>query len=250
VADALRIVRVEEQAGREAAALYDQVIQLLHALLLLGNDPEAAVPFPAAHRAGMRASASKLGSALLVRLLSLALEGKGLVASAEKPGVAVAVTVGRLALWPRLQRVEALLSGEPAPPTPDAAGSTERPEPPVGGGPASPGARLVAALETAGAHLLAGRVGSVREASVEGDTLVLHCGGLPASARKSLREAVEQLAAAAREAGIAERVRVDDNGPATGGEPEGLRARVQADEGVRRVLEVFGGRLESVEEKP
>jgi hypothetical protein len=43
---------------------------------------------------------------------------------------------------------------------------------------------------------------------------------------------------------------VDDDGPVAGKEEQGLRARVEADEGVRRVLEVFGGRLDSVEEKP
>jgi hypothetical protein len=93
-------------------------------------------------------------------------------------------------------------------------------------------------------------VGSVREVSIVGDTLVLHCGGLPAAARKSLREATEQLAAAAREAGLPGDVRVDDGGPEGGKQEQGLRARVEADEGVRRVLEVFGGRLNSVEEKP
>ena len=90
----------------------------------------------------------------------------------------------------------------------------------------------------------------MREVSIVGDTLVLHCGGLPAAARKSLREAVEQLVAAAREAGLPSNVRVDDDGPAVGKQEQGLRARVEADEGVRRVLEVFGGRLDSVEEKP
>jgi hypothetical protein len=73
---------------------------------------------------------------------------------------------------------------------------------------------------------------------------------MPASAKTSLRDAVEQLAAAARQAGLAEKVRVDDDGPAAGREQNDLRARVQEDEGVRRVLEVFGGRLDGVEEKP
>ena len=250
VAAALRVVRTEEQAGREPAALYEQLVQLLHALLLLANDPEAPVPFPATHRGTLQASAAKLGSPLLVRLLALALDGKGIVASAERPAVAVAVAVGRLTLWPRLQRVEALLGGEPVPPTPTAPTPADAPTSEPGGGPASPGARLVAALEASGAHLLAGRVGSVREVSIAGDTLVLHCGGLPANARKSLREAVEQLTAAAREAGLPGNVRVDEDGPAAEKQEQGLRARVEADEGVRRVLEVFGGRLDSVEEKP
>jgi DNA polymerase-3 subunit gamma/tau len=250
VAAALKVVRTEEQAGREPAALYEQLVQLLHAVLLLGNDPDAMVPFPSGHRAALRASATKLGSPLLVRLLALALEGKALVATAERPGVAVAVAVGRLTLWPRLRRVEALLSGEAAPPTSDTPPPAEATSAEPQGGPATPVARLVAALEADGAHLLAGRVASVREVSIAGDTLVLHCGGLPASARKSLREGIEQLAAAARQAGLPEKMRVDEDGHAAEKQEEGLRARVQADEGVRRVLEVFGGRLDGVEEKP
>jgi DNA polymerase-3 subunit gamma/tau len=250
VAAALKVVRTEEQAGRETAALYEQLVQLLHALLLLANDPKATVPFPAARRDELCASAARLGSPLLVRLLALALDGKGLVATAERPGVAVAVAVGRLTLWPRLQRVEALLSGEAAPPIPDTAPLDDGPAPEPHGGSALPGGRLVAALEASGAHLLAGRVASVREVSIAGDTLVLHCSGLPMSARKSLQEGVEQLAAAAREAGLPEKVRVEGDGPVAERQEEGLRARVQADEDVRRVLEVFGGRLDSVEEKP
>ena len=255
VAAALGLVRAEEQSGRDPAALLEQLVQLLHALLLLAIDPGAPAPFPAAHRPAMAASAGRVGPALLVRLLALALEGKGLVASAEKPGIAVAVAIGRLALWPRLQRVEALLAGEPAPdgggnaaPPPASAPPTAT-EPGVPA-PEAPGARLAAALEAMGEHLLAGRVSSVREVAVAGDTLVLRCGGLPASARKSLREAIETLAAAARHAGLSERVEVDENGAPAGRRDQSLRARVEADEGVQRVLEVFGGRVESVEEKP
>jgi DNA polymerase-3 subunit gamma/tau len=247
VAAALRIVRTEDQAGRDPAALYDQLVQLLHALLLLANDPDAPAPFPEAHRGALQVSATKLGSPLLVRLLALALEGKGLVASAERPAVAVAVAVGRLTLWPRLQRVEALLGGESAPSAPV---QGESPTSEAGSGGASVASRLAQALEVIGAHLLAGRVRSVREANISGDTLVLQCGGLSPSTIKSLREAVDQLAAAARQAGLPGNVRVDDDGPAGEKAEQGLRQAAEGDEGVRRVLEVFGGRLERVEEKP
>ncbi len=250
VAAALQVVRTEEQAGREPAALYEQLVQMMHALLLLANDPKAPVPFPAVHRSALLVSAAKLGSPLLVRLLALALEGKGLVASAERPSVAVAVAVGRLTLWPRLQRVEALLGGEPTLPAPSSAAPADTPTPEPGGGAETPTSRLVAALEAMGEHLLAGRVGSVRGVSITGDTLVLRCGGLPPATRKSLREAVEQLGTAARQAGLPSDVRVEENGPAGEKQEQGLRARVEADEGIRRVLEVFGGRLDSVEEKP
>jgi DNA polymerase III subunit gamma/tau len=250
VATAVKLVRTEEQAGRDPAALYEQLAQVLHALLLLANDPDARVPFSAAHRGPLQTSATAMGAPLLVRLLALALEGKRLVAASENPGMAVAVAVGRLTLWPRLRRVEALLSGEPlvaASPAPRPADGGA-PEPPAE--PASPTSRLVGALEAMGAHLLAGRVGSVRKASVRGSTLVLHCGGLPAATRKSLRDAVEQLIEAARKAGVAEDVEVDDDGPAPEKKEQGLRAKVEADESVRRVLEVFGGRVDSVKEKP
>ena len=250
VASALALVRAEEQAGREPAALYEQLLALVHAVLLLANDPEAPAPFPEVHRAALRASAARLGSPLLVRLLALALEGKALVASADRPAVAVAVAVGRLTLWPRLQRVEALLGGEPVTPSAVRPPDTAAPDGPVPASAGSAAARLVAALEALGAHLLAGRVGSVREVVVTGETLVLRAGGLPAATRKSLREAVDQLAAAARQAGLPGDVRVEEDGPAAGdgGEPS-LRKKVESDEGVRKVLEVFGGRVESVEEK-
>ncbi len=248
VASALGLVRAEEQVGREPAALYEQLLQLVHTVLLLANDPKAPAPFPEAHRAALQASAARLGSPLLVRLLALALEGKDLVASADRPGVAVAVAIGRLTLWPRLQRVEALLGGEPATPLPARpaeAGAAVVPVPAT-----SPTARLMAALEGMGAHLLAGRVGSVREVVVSGDALVLRAAGLPPATRKSLRDAVEQLAGAARQAGLPGNVRVEEDGPATADTNDpGLRQKVETDQGVRRVLEVFGGRVESVEEK-
>jgi len=266
VAGALALARAEEQSGRDPGALYEQLVQLIHVLLLLATDPSAPAAFPAAHRPALVAGAARLGAPLLLRLLALALDGKGLVASADRVGVAVAVAIGRLALWPRLQRVEALLAGEspaaaatpPAAPTP-AAGAAPAPRIPPGAAPgpaseppsaASPGARLAAALEGMGARLLAGRVASVREVRLEGETLVLRCGNLPPATRKSLRESVEQLTAAARQVGLASRVEVDENGSPAEAEAQGLRSRVEADEGVKRMLEVFGGRLESVEEKP
>jgi hypothetical protein len=112
------------------------------------------------------------------------------------------------------------------------------------------GAQLAAALEAMGEHLLAGRVGSVREARLEGETLVLCCGALPAAARKSLREATDQLNAAVRQAGLASGVQVDENGSPAQTQDQSLRTRVESDEGVKCVLEVFGGRLGRVEEKP
>ncbi len=251
VPEALALVRAEERFGRDPAGLYEQLVRLLHVLLLLATDPSVPAPVPDSHRPALVESATGLGPALLIRLLGLALEGRDLVSVSDTPAVAVAVAVGRLALWPRLQRVEALLAGETRPSEP-AAPSTPARAIASAGAPAlgGPAARLMAALEQMGAHLLAGRVGSVREVSIDGDTLVLRCGGLPPSTQKSLRDASEQLAAAARQAGLATKVAVDGNGSPAENNDSGLRAQVESDEGVKRVLEVFGGRLGSVEEKP
>jgi len=253
VAGALALVREEDRIGRDAVALYEQLVQLLNALLLLASAPEAPSALPATHRDTLRASAGKLGVSMLLRLLALALDGKNLVATAERPALAVTVAVGRLALWPRLQRVESLLAGEPppslagtrAPASPDPVPSPNREA--IGIGPAT---QLVAALEAGGAHLLAGRIRSVREVVVAGDRLVLRCTGAPAAAIRSLREAQALLAEAAARAGLPAAVEIVEGGQAPAAREDSLRARVEADESVRRVLEVFGGRIERVEEKP
>ena len=249
----LALVREEERAGRDAVALYEQLVQLLHSLLLLASAPDAPSAFPAVHAEALRASAVKLGAPLLLRLLALALEGKGLVASADRPALAVTVALGRLALWPRLQRVEALLAGEPiAAPTPGAETTSASPAAPAPPDPpgVGPGAQLAAALEASGAHLLAGRVRLVREIAVEDDRLVLRCAGMQAATVRSLREGKAQLVEAAGRAGLPTVVEVVEGGPAPEVRDDSLRARVEADESVQRVLEVFGGRIERVEEKP
>ena len=260
VSRALALVRDEERAGRDPVSLYDQFIQLLHTLLLLACAPDAPTSLPAAHRDELRTSATEVGAALLLRLLALALEGRELVARGDRPGLAVAVAIGRLALWPRLQRVEALLAGEPpataaepapeVPPVPVGGAGTPPPPPPETDAPAGPAERLVAALDAIGLRLLAGRVRSAREVAVEDDSLVLRCAGMTPAAVKSLRESLDQLAAAAEQAGLPRRVVLAADGPEGAGRAPGLRERVEADERVKQVLEIFGGRIERVEEEP
>jgi DNA polymerase III subunit gamma/tau len=261
VARALAMLREEEAAGRDPRALYERVIELLQALLLLACDASAPVPFTGAHHAAIAAAAARLGAPVLLRLATLALEQRSLVASADRPGVAVAVAIGRLALWPRLMRVEALLAGEPAPmPSPSAArGGTA---PPAGAGPSLPPAappsdatppsgtkeRLVEALEALDQHGLAARIGMATEVTATGDELVVRLGAVPPATVQSLRDGSEQLSRAALRAHLPERIRLDA-GSAALAEAQGLRARVEADEAVQRVLRVFGGRIERIEEQ-
>ncbi|MFH1177092.1 MAG: DNA polymerase III subunit gamma/tau, partial [Acidobacteriota bacterium] len=114
LAGVLALIREEERLGRDLRALYGQLVEVLEALLLLACDPQVKVPYPAAMRQALLESAGVVGAPLLLRLLQLALEQRQLIAGAERPALAVTVAVGRLALWPRLRRVEELLAGASA----------------------------------------------------------------------------------------------------------------------------------------
>jgi hypothetical protein len=244
------------------------------------------VPFAGAHREALAAAAQRVGAPVLLRLAGMAIEQRALVAAADRPATAVAIAIGRLCLWPRLRRVEALIAGEPpaaapaaapaaggpgapapprqapppprqAPPAPRAAAPLAEPpplppDPPEWSAPAEPSGgtreRLADALAAAGEHSLAARIGMAEEVAATADGVVVRFGAVPAATLQSVREAGERLAAAARAAGLPSRVRVEGAG-VPGGGPQGLRARVEADEAVQRVLRTFGGRIESVEEQ-
>lgn len=255
LAGALAVTERERQAGRDTAALYEQLVQLLHALVLLACDPQATGALPTSHLDALRADAASLGAPLLLRLLGLAVEQRSLLLGADRPAVAAVVAIGRLALWPRLTRVEALLAGEalpagppgpaaPRPPFPSRASTAAADEPP----PVSTRARLVAALEAEGANALAGRVSRASSVAVVGDTLRLGFRGVPPATVRVLRESIGQLRAAAELAGLPSLVELeDDSAPEEGS--GSLRQKVEADERVRRAVQVFGGRIESVEER-
>ena len=273
VARVLALLRREEAAGRDPGALYDRLVELLQALLLLACEPAAAVPFVGAHRETLAAAAARVGAPLLLRLAALAIEQRSLVAAADRPATAVAVAIGRLCMWPRLQRVEALLAGEApaaavAPPraaTPGGGGAAPPasrrggPEPPPlaaptapaapAASPAPPGARerLADALAAMDEHTLAARVGMTESVSAAGEVLSLRFGAVPPTTLQSVRDAGERRAAAARAAGLPERV-VVEGATAGASAARGLSARVEADEAVQRVLRTFGGRIEGVEE--
>ncbi len=256
---ALSLLREQERLGRDATAVYDSLVQLLHALLLLACDREAPIPYAAERRTELIATAETTGLPLLLRLLGLALEQRSVVSGAEHPDLAVAVAVGRLALWPRLRRVEALLASDgttrdpvtPPPPgeaTPPA-GPAPDPSSQPPSAPLTPQARLGEALDGLGAHLLAGRVRKASDVSIEGETLVLRFAGVPPATVQSVRDEAGTIATAAGQAGLPAAVRVEGNGSAEAPGSE-LRRRVEADEAVARVLEIFGGRIEKVEETP
>ncbi|HPC83115.1 MAG TPA: DNA polymerase III subunit gamma/tau [Thermoanaerobaculaceae bacterium] len=255
VAGALAVTEQQRQAGHDAAALFEQLVQLLHSLLLLACDPQAAPALPTSHLDDLRGDASRLGAPLLVRLLGLAVEQRGLLLGADHPAVATAVAIGRLALWPRLVRVEALLAGQGslAGTPPRLASSPQLPgKPPAAVGPdlarGAPRERLVAALEAEGSQAVAGRVSSAANVIVDSGVLRIVFRGAPQSTVRAVREAMGQLRAAAERAGLPTHIEVEDDlGSAEA--PDTLRQKVEADEAVRRAIKVFGGRIESVEER-
>lgn len=277
VATTLDLLRQAEQSGRDPVSVFEQLVLLLHALLLLACDNAAVIPFPATCRAELATSATALGSPLLLRLLGLALEQRHLVNGSDHPGLAVAVAVGRLALWPRLQRVEAILASEPATlsaasslatrarpepaggaaltarphPRPEAPAATSQPS--VAGpepSPKDPRSRLVAAIEASGAHLLAGRIASATTVDVDGEVLIVRFAAITQAAMKSLADQRPKLIAAARRAELGTDVRLVTNHAAKGIDSDDLTRRVEGDDRVRAVLDIFGGRVERITEKP
>jgi hypothetical protein len=99
-------------------------------------------------------------------------------------------------------------------------------------------------------HMLAGRVQKAREVVQDGETLVVRFVEAPPATVQSLRDALQEIGAAARAAGLPGEVRVEAAGSAEDNGPSSLRQRVEADEAVRRVTGLFGGRLGKIEEKP
>lgn len=262
VPEALAVVEGERRAGRDPVALYEQAVQLLHALLLLSCGADAPSTLPAEQVETLRTEADHLGTPLLLRLLALAMEQRSLLLGADHPAIAAAVVVGRLALWPRLVRVEALLAGQaplvndrvPAPtpaPTPrraDRGASVAPPSTPPASTSLSPRERLLAALEADHQQALAGRVRNAVEVLVDGAVLRLRYAGVPAATLKNMRDCLGLLQTAAERAGLPGIIEVEDTTAPANGAPS-LRQQVESDDAVRRVLQVFGGRIESVEER-
>ena len=95
---------------------------------------------------------------------------------------------------------------------------------------------------------MAGRVRRASEVVVDGEVLRLRFTGVPAATLKTLRDCLEPGQAAAKRAGLPSTIEVEDTAAPANGAPT-LRQQVESDDAVRRVLQVFGGRIESVEER-
>lgn len=259
IAAVLQILREVEAEGTDPVAVYEALTTFAHTALLLACAPACPIPYAAEQRPALVARAEAAGQLRLVRLLGQLVEHRRLIAEADQSRLAVAVALGRLALWPRVRRIEELLAGGAEPPVP-AGPSLDRREPGLAPPRRSPELesapgdlrrRLAAALDDAGAHLLAAGVVSASAARVEGGVLHLSYPSAAAANGHAAQEGLAELVAAARAAGIAQDVRVEwsPSAPSSPAPSDELRLKVQAHEGVQRVLEIFGGKLERVEEK-
>jgi len=243
---ALELLAQGEARGLDPLLVYQQLLELLRSLTLVAANPEAPLPYPEGVRQQLRSSASQVGLANLLRLLALAVSGRELVGLAPSPGLGVMVAVGKLALWPRLARVEALLSGQ-EPPAPlcspgEAATSapTAGPEPGEASGLAGFFAQVEAKL---GATLLA-RLRNGAQLALEGEELVVRLQPGPAATVKALQECFPQLEALAKACGLASKARLE-----LVERPPTLEERVQGDPRVQAALKVFGGKISKVEER-
>ncbi|MFZ5785787.1 MAG: DNA polymerase III subunit gamma/tau [Acidobacteriota bacterium] len=266
-AAALEVLREQERLGRDLPALYQELVQLIDSLVHLACSAQAPLPYPEARRDSLVRSAQQVGLPMLLRLAHLALEQRALIVTADRPGLAASVAIGRLALWPRLQRVESLLAGEsPTQPgeaarQPMAAATACRSanrkasgasavSAPEGVGAEGVQSRLGDALDGAGSHLLAGRVRAAKAVAVAGQALVFRFDGVATATARSVSEGAVEIAEAARSLGLPTEVRIETADGASGAVQTDVRARVEGEPAVQRVLEVFGGTIDRVEEEP
>ncbi len=259
VAAVLQLLRDAEVRGTDAVAVFEALTSFAHTALLLACAPDAPIPYAAEQRPVLMVRAEAAGELRLVRLLGQLLEQRRLITDADHSGLAVAVAMARLALWPRVRQIEELLAGNPTPVLDGGhtnqrrASASPAPRPSDSSGESGDvRRRLAAALDDAGAHLLAAGVISASAARVEGGVLHLVYSPSAMANGGAVADSVTEIAAAARRAGIADEVRVESAGtvPSRPAAPSDLRERVEAHEGVQRILEIFGGRIERVEEKP
>jgi len=231
---ALQLLAQGEAQGLDPWLCYQQLLELLRSLALALASEGASLPYPETARPLLLASAQEVGLEGLLRLLGLAISGRDLVNLAPSPGLGVMVAIGRLALWPRLVRVEHLLAGAP-----EVLPAPEKEQTPTAG--------MEAFLEAVASKLGAADAARLRQASsmkVEGEDLVLRVQPGPAATLKAIQEKLPALEKLAQEMGLAEKARLvlEERAPT-------LEEQAAADARVQAALKVFRGRITKVEEK-
>ena len=246
----LGMLRSELRAGHDVWVLYQEVGRVLRVMLHLAMNADVAEDLPDEQRQQALEVAENLGAAAVTRMAGLWLEHEAMVGSADNRELALDVACMRLARWPAVQRVEALLAGE-APPAVGGQGQgsgSQAPAAPTDGGAhasASPGGRLSSALWAGGQRRLVGAVeGSTVRLS--DDELVLEFSTQAKPLAVFARQCFDELEASCREVfGSSIRLTIEvEGGVAPGQEDENpLMREALADPGVILVQKVLGGEV-------
>lgn len=246
----LGMLRSELRAGHDAWVLYQEVGRVLRLLLHLVVNADVAEDLPDDQRQAASGVATDLGAAALIRMAGLWLEHEVLVGSADNRELALDVACLRLARWPAVQRVEALLAGEFPPVVggqSQASGSDTPPAPSAGGAhaSASSGGRLSSALWAGGRRRLVGAVESA-EVRVSGDEIVMEFSIQTKALAVFAQENHDELEASCREVfGPSAQLTIEiEGGPTESIEADDpLMRAVLEDPGVILVQKVLGGEV-------
>ncbi len=251
-AGGLGALRGELRGGQDAWVLYQEIGRVLRVLLHLAVAPDVAEDLVAEQRARSVEVAASLGADALVRMAGLWLEHEGLVGTAGNRELALEVACLRLARWPAVRRVEAILAGETPPNIPRPGGGDK---PRHGDGSRgrhaaeSAGGRLSSAVWARGLGRLAGVVEGA-EVCAEGDVVTLRFAAEnPGVAAFANGDARSQLEAVCREVfGAGVELRLETAPPADGeATVDGPLMRLaKEDPGVEMVRRVMGGEIVAV----
>ncbi len=267
------------EKGSDPRHVFKELLGLLRTLLLTaaGGDPEA----PEGEAPRLKALARAMPYENLLRAVSLAIEAEALARRTDDAALVLQLTVLRLAELPRLRKVEELLSGPPAPPSPvparhetPSAGPrilslvSVEPEPagpPPGGGETERALKRFHEILDSRKLVTAAHVSLAESVFVAGDELVLRFGIDKATAKEALEEPATRkfLADVAREAfGRPLRVVLRTGPPLDGDLGKAARevapatiarerasSRAEMDPVVRSALELFRGELTEVKEE-
>ncbi len=251
-AGGLGTLRAELRSGQDAWVLYQEVGRVLRVLLHLAVAPEVAEDLVAEQREAALALASGLGADGLVRMAGLWLEHEGLVGAAGNRELALEVACLRLARWPAVKRVEAILAGEAPPNTPDTGRGVQTTQ---GGGSGghhaaqTAGGRLSSAAWARGLRRLAGVVEGAEVTAGDQVVTLRFAAESPGVAAFANGDARGQLETVCKEVfGQAVTLQLETATPANGeAVADGpLMRQALEDPGVEMVRRIMGGEIVAV----
>ncbi len=249
----LKLLRHHLDSGHDATVLYQETGRVLRIAVHLALDPGLEATLTPEQREFLAPLAASHGADVLGRMLGLWVEQEPLLRDTGNRELALEVAALRLARWPAIQRVEALLAGDhelpQAPPPTGSSGEQAPPTPATGSEPATdPGGRLAASLWDTEPRIAGAVEGA--EVRLEDGVAVLK---FPPESR-GLGEFVAgdhvagRLELACREVLEADGVRVEVEGAEASKDPdtEPIAEQAEQDPQLQLALKVLGGEVVAV----